>query len=96
MGWLLATALIWWLLLRLERVTLDRTAKPINRFSLVWGSSLMVVLVFLAILGRFDSINLENPVPLRWSDAFFSGDNRVSALGLNPVIFLYDNLQVPH
>ncbi|MGM8935386.1 LTA synthase family protein [Pseudomonas neustonica] len=96
LGWLLATALIWWLLLRLEWVTLDRTAKPINRFSLVWGSSLMVVLVFLAILGRFDSINLENPVPLRWSDAFFSGDNRVSALGLNPVIFLYDTLQVPH
>src|SRR5690606_22939520 len=46
-------------------------------------------------LGRVDNINLENPVPLRWSDAFFSGDNQVGALGLNPVIFLYDSLKVP-
>ncbi|MEH6564508.1 MAG: sulfatase-like hydrolase/transferase [Halopseudomonas sp.] len=93
LGWLAATALTLWLLVLLERVTLARPAKPISRFSLVWGSALMVVLVFLGILGRFTDINLENPVPLRWSDAFFSGDNRISALGLNPVIFLYDTLQ---
>jgi phosphoglycerol transferase MdoB-like AlkP superfamily enzyme len=33
-------------------------------------------------------------VPLRWSDAFFSGNNQVAALGLNPVIFLYDTVKV--
>jgi len=96
LGWLLVTALVSWLLLRLERVTLDRTAKPISRLSLVWGSALMVVLVFLGLLGRLENINLENPVPLRWSDAFYSGDNQVAALGLNPVIFLYDTMKVPH
>ena len=96
LGWLATTLITLWLLIRLERVTLDREAKPISRLSLVWGSALMVVVVFLGILGRFDNINLENPVPLRWSDAFFSGDNQVSALGLNPVIFLYDTLKVPH
>ncbi|MDH1683928.1 LTA synthase family protein, partial [Pseudomonas chengduensis] len=95
LGWAAATALVWWLLLRLERVTLARPAKPISRLSLTWGSALMVVVVFLGILGRVDNINLENPVPLRWSDAFFSGDNQISALGLNPVIFLYDTLKVP-
>tara|TARA_R110001606_G_C15400873_1_gene652977 strand:- start:112 stop:2154 length:2043 start_codon:yes stop_codon:yes gene_type:complete len=96
LGWAAATALVWWLLLRLERVTLDRSAKRISRLSLTWGSPLMVVLVFLGILGRVENINLENPVPLRWSDAFFSGDNQISALGLNPVIFLYDTLRVPN
>lgn len=95
LGWLATSALTWWLLLRLERITLDRPARAINRWSLTWGSALMVVLVFLGILGRVDNINLENPVPLRWSDAFFSGDNQVAALGLNPVIFLYDTLRVP-
>lgn len=96
LGWAAATALMWWLLLRFERVTLDRPAKRISRLSLIWGSALMVVAVFVAILGRVDNINLENPVPLRWSDAFFSGDNQIAALGLNPVIFLYDTLKVPN
>lgn len=95
LGWAAVMALIFWLLLRLERVTLDRPAEPISRLSLTWGSALMVVAVFLGILGRVENINLENPVPLRWSDAFFSGDNQISALGLNPVIFLYDTLRVP-
>ena len=95
LGWLTTTALTWWLLLRLERTTLDRPRRPISRWSVAWGSALMVVAVFLGILGRIDNINLENPVPLRWSDAFFSGDSQISALGLNPVIFFYDTLTVP-
>jgi len=33
-------------------------------------------------------------VPLRWSDAFFSGNSQVAAVGLNPVLFLYDTLKV--
>ncbi|MNF31987.1 Lipoteichoic acid synthase [compost metagenome] len=95
LGWLVTTALVWWLLVRLERVTLDRPAKHIGRWKLAWGSALMVVVVFLGLLGRVENINLENPVPLRWSDAFYSGDNQIAALGLNPVIFLYDTLKVP-
>ncbi|PSS58736.1 LTA synthase family protein [Pseudomonas sp. BBP2017] len=95
LGWLAATALVWWLLVRLERITLDRPAKAISRWKLAWGSALMVVVVFLGLLGRVENINLKNPVPLRWSDAFYSGDNQIAALGLNPVIFLYDTLKVP-
>ncbi|MDO9624732.1 MAG: sulfatase-like hydrolase/transferase [Pseudomonas sp.] len=95
LGWLATTALTWYALYRLERITLARQATPIKTWSLAWGSALMVVVVFLGILGRVENINLENPVPLRWSDAFFSGDNQIAALGLNPVIFLYDTLRIP-
>jgi hypothetical protein len=95
LGWLATTALTWYALYRLERITLARQATPIKAWSRTWGSALMVVVVFLGILGRVENINLENPVPLRWSDAFFSGDNQIAALGLNPVIFLYDTLRIP-
>ncbi|KPX84166.1 Sulfatase family protein [Pseudomonas amygdali pv. mori] len=93
-GWLLTVAALGWALLRLERVTLDRQARPLNRWSVVWGSALVVCATFLGLLGRVENLNLENPVPLRWSDAFFSGNSQVAALGLNPALFLYDTLKV--
>lgn len=95
LAWLGMLAISLAALFGLEKVTLDRPATRIALWSRVWGSTLMVVVVFLAILGRYTNINLENPVPLRWSDAFFSGDSQVGALGLNPVIFFYDTLKVP-
>ena len=49
--------------------------------------------MLLALLGRVENLNLENPVPLRWSDAFFSGNSQIAAVGLNPVLFLYDTLK---
>ncbi|WP_338919348.1 LTA synthase family protein [Pseudomonas silesiensis] len=94
LGWLATVALVTLALVRLERVTLDRPRKAIHPLAVTWGSALMVVLVLLGILGRVENMNLENPVPLRWSDAFFSGNNQVAALGLNPVIFLYDTVKV--
>ncbi|VVO28018.1 LTA synthase family protein [Pseudomonas fluorescens] len=94
LGWLATVALVTLALVRLERVTLDRPRKTIHPLSATWGGTLMVVLVLLGILGRVENMNLENPVPLRWSDAFFSGNNQIAALGLNPVIFLYDTLKV--
>jgi phosphoglycerol transferase MdoB-like AlkP superfamily enzyme len=94
LGWLVTLALVTLALVRLERVTLDRDRKPIHPLSATWGGAVMVVLVLLGILGRVENMNLENPVPLRWSDAFFSGNNQIAALGLNPVIFLYDTVKV--
>ncbi|MDZ5436085.1 LTA synthase family protein [Pseudomonas fluorescens] len=94
LGWLATVALVTLVLVRLERLTLDRARKAIHPLSVTWGSTLMVVLVLLGILGRVENMNLENPVPLRWSDAFFSGNNQVAALGLNPVIFFYDTVKV--
>lgn len=95
LGWLVMLVGSFWALLRLERETLDRPRTHIGLGSRIWGSCLMVVVVFMAILGRFSNINLENPVPLRWSDAFFSGDSQLGALGINPVIFFYDTIAIP-
>ncbi|WP_419710241.1 LTA synthase family protein [Pseudomonas sp. NFX224] len=94
LGWLATVALVTLALVRLERVTLDRPHKPIHPLSATWGGAVMLVVVLLGILGRVEHMNLENPVPLRWSDAFFSGNNHIAALGLNPVIFLYDTVKV--
>ncbi|WP_268800438.1 LTA synthase family protein [Pseudomonas huanghezhanensis] len=94
LGWLLTVALVTLALVKLERLTLDRRRIVIHPLSATWGGTVMVVLVLLGILGRVENMNLENPVPLRWSDAFFSGNNQIAALGLNPVIFLYDTIKV--
>ncbi|OCR24561.1 sulfatase [Pseudomonas syringae] len=92
--WLAAVALWVWALICLERLTLDRAPAPINRWAVTSVSVVGVVAVLLALLGRVAHLNLENPVPLRWSDAFFSGNSQVAAVGLNPVLFLYDTLKV--
>ncbi|WP_315810182.1 LTA synthase family protein [Pseudomonas sp. C9-3] len=94
LGWLALLTLTVAALWQVERRTLQRPATPISRGSVAAGSAVVTVLVFLGLLGRVDNLNLENPVPLRWSDAFHSGDAQISALGLNPVIFLYDTLRV--
>lgn len=96
LGWLVSVAIVVVALFRLERITLDRPARRLSYWSRSWGGVLVFVLVLFGLLGRVENLNLNNPVPLRWSDAFFSGDNRISSLGLNPVLFLYDTSKVSH
>lgn len=93
-SWLVGVAVIMAAFIGLERMTLERKARPIKRWSAAFGAACVTVAVFLGLLGRVENLNLENPVPLRWSDAFFSGNSQVAALGLNPVLFLYDTLKV--
>ncbi|MFT6464171.1 MAG: hypothetical protein ACJARL_000958 [Halopseudomonas sp.] len=95
LGWLVTLLVSVWAFVRLEKVTLDKPKTVIPLWSRILGSVVMVILVFLALLGRYTNINLQNPVPLRWSDAFFAGDSELGALGLNPVLFFYDTLSVP-
>lgn len=95
LGWLALLSFSVWSLWRLESLTLDRPVHPVALRSRVWGSALMTVGVLLVLLGRVSHLNLENPVPLRWNDAFFAGDSQLGALGLNPVLFFYDTLHVP-
>jgi len=92
--WLAAMALWVWALVCLERLTLERPAQPMGKWAVASVSVIGVVAVLLALLGRVANLNLENPVPLRWSDAFFSGNSQVAAVGLNPVLFLYDTFKV--
>lgn len=93
LGWLTVLGLLFCGFLRLEKLTLTREPRAIGRTSLAVGTGAGLIAVLLALLGRVENLNLENPVPLRWSDAFFSGNAQVAALGLNPVLFLYDTLK---
>src|SRR5690606_35437429 len=43
LGWLLTSVLAWFALVRLERITLDRPAKRLKKWALVWGSVVMVL-----------------------------------------------------
>jgi hypothetical protein len=94
LGWIATVALTLFAFLRLERVTLDRPQVPVPRLAAGLGGTVVTALVLVGLLGRYTNINLENPVPLRWSDAFFSGDSQIGALGLNPLLFLYDTWDV--
>ena len=80
-------------MLLLERKTLDREPQPVTKLQAVAGTAIVVLLVLGGLLGRFADINIENPVPLRWNHAFFSGNESVSALGINPVLFFYDTFE---
>ena len=92
--WLLAGAGGAFLFFLLERRILDRPAKPAGKWPVAFAVALTVVGGLLGFLGRVSHINPENPVPLRWSDAFFSGSTKIGALGLNPVIFILDTWRI--
>jgi phosphoglycerol transferase MdoB-like AlkP superfamily enzyme len=93
LAWLLTTVAAIWLVLLLERRTLDRQQQPVPKMQAVAGTLIIALLVLLGLLGRFTDINFQNPVPLRWNHAFFSGNDTVSALGINPVLFFYDTFE---
>ncbi len=94
LGWLALTALMCALMWGAEQRTLERPAVAIGKPAIAIGVAVVVVATFLGLLGRVSNINIENPVPLRWNDAFFSGDPALAAVGLNPVIYLYDTLKI--
>ena len=93
LAWLLTVTVAYWLVMMLERKTLDREPQPVTKLQAVAGTAIVVLLVLGGLLGRFADINIENPVPLRWNHAFFSGNESVSALGINPVLFFYDTFE---
>jgi hypothetical protein len=93
LAWLLTVAVAIGLVKLLERKTLDRDSPPVSKLQAVTGTVVVIFLVLGGLLGRFADINIQNPVPLRWSHAFFSGDDTVSALGINPVLFFYDTFE---
>src|SRR5690606_7206614 len=57
LGWLVSVAALTFALVRLEHFTLARPARPLKRWSRVWGGALVAVLVFLGLLGRLENIN---------------------------------------
>lgn len=57
-----------------------------GKFSSVFYYILSSALIIILIYGRLSQF------PLRWSDAFFTTDNFISGLALNPVLYLYATL----
>lgn len=95
LAWFAGVAVWLYALLRLERATLDRPLmRAVGVLPALGGAVLVGVLVVFGLLGRAAALNLENPVPLRWSDAFYSGNSQVAAVGLNPALFLFDTLKL--
>jgi phosphoglycerol transferase MdoB-like AlkP superfamily enzyme len=93
LGWI-ATVVVFVILLRkLERATLQRPGEHITGKQVAVGSFIVIVLMIGGLLGRFANFNIQNPVPLRWNHAFFSGNAAVAALGLNPVLFFFDTFE---
>ncbi|MDR1855018.1 MAG: sulfatase-like hydrolase/transferase [Azoarcus sp.] len=88
--WLVVSAALVWLLIRIEHWTIDHPPVAQSKKLTAGLVALTVVFGVFGFLGRVSNINPLNPVPLRWGDAFFSGDTRLGALGLNPVIFIWD------
>jgi hypothetical protein len=93
LAWLATVTVALWLVKLLEQKTLDREKTPVSKLQAVAGTVIVIFLIIGGLLGRFADINIRNPVPLRWSDAFFSGNDTVSALGINPVLFFYDTFE---
>ncbi|WP_243647258.1 LTA synthase family protein [Aestuariirhabdus litorea] len=73
---------------RLVHSTLLQDPPSIRIPARIGGGVVIFFAVLLGLLGRWPG-NIENPVPLRWSDAFFSGSTPISSLGLNPVLYFF-------
>ncbi len=95
LAWFALTGLTFWVALILERKLLQRPATRIGKGQIAIGFVICFILFFFAILGRVSNINFANPIPLRWSEAFLSGDKALGALGLNPVLYFYDTTLIP-
>lgn len=58
-----------------------------------WPRHLLSAVAVLPMLVFASMGKVGATVPLRWSDAYFSGNQEVAALGLNPVLFFFDTLE---
>ena len=94
-GLITSVAASYWLARVAERKLLQRAPAGISWPNATVGFLVCFALFFFAILGRVTNINLLNPIPLRWSEAFISGDRAIGALGLNPVLYFRDTLLIP-
>ncbi len=57
-----------------------------NKIVSVFSHLFLIIFLIIVIYGRLSQF------PLRWSDAFFTTDNFVNSLSLNPILYLYATL----
>ncbi len=63
----------------------ERSFVP-NKIVSVLSHTFLIIFLIIVIYGRLSQF------PLRWSDAFFTPDNFLSSLSLNPILYLYATL----
>lgn len=59
---------------------------PLGKWGVTWRCFLVFMVAFWTSIGRLSD------VPLRWNNAFFTGDPEIGALGLNPVLYFYETM----
>lgn len=93
LGWIAGMFAFYRAILWLEHRCLNRPARVTGVRVKLLGATVVFVLAIIGIHGQILSINIYNPVPLRWNDAFFSGDSRIAAVAINPVLFFFDTFE---
>ena len=58
----------------------------LGKWAVTWRCFLVFMVAFWTCIGRLSD------VPLRWNNAFFTGDPEIGALGLNPVLYFYETM----
>jgi phosphoglycerol transferase MdoB-like AlkP superfamily enzyme len=84
LGLALLTAAYAWLASRVARRELAEAGAPGGKWKRRGAVALVAALYVLGIWGKWSWY------PLRWSEAYFSANETVAALALNPVLFLAD------
>jgi phosphoglycerol transferase MdoB-like AlkP superfamily enzyme len=82
LGLVLLTSGYLWIVRRTARHTLDAASEPSGKWARRAAIAALAMLYALGIYGKWSRY------PLRWSEAYFSSSEAVSALALNPVLFL--------
>ncbi|WP_372799041.1 LTA synthase family protein [Litorivivens sp.] len=60
--------------------------EKLGKWSVAWRCALVFTAAFWTTIGRLSD------VPLRWNNAFFTGDPEIGALGLNPMLYFYETM----
>lgn len=94
-AWLLLSTLMVWLMWRWQQRTLLASRSSLNKRQRVVAGGVFFVVFFFGTLGRNSNINWQDPIPLRWNQAFFAGNAAVGAIGINPLQNLWDTSLVP-
>ncbi len=71
----------------LHRYFLEKPAVAINIPSRICGGIIVFIVGLLCGFGRFDNLNIHNPVPLRWNEVYFTDNKPLAETGLNPLLF---------
>lgn len=86
-AWILGT-LVFFLSMKRFSVLLTKSEVGMSKKQKAAGVVIVFTFFFFGIFGR-----LGSTMPLRWNDAFFSGNPTIAALGINPVLNFSDSFK---